>query len=63
MSVLAGYSASKFLGIAISNDKKLIKEIEIQLKTVQWAAGRAELHMHRGESQSQLLQARYMKVI
>ena len=52
----------KLIGRAISNDKKLEKEIEIQWETVQLTDGVGQkLRKHRGESQFQLLWARKQK--
>ena len=57
----------KFFGRAISNDKKVEKEIKIQRVAVQLTDGAGQnLRAHRGESQFQLLQTRtrkYNKVV
>ena len=57
----------KFFGRAISNDKKVEKEIKIQRVAVQWTDGAGQnLRVHRGESQFQLLRThtrKYIKVV
>ena len=52
----------KFLGRAISNDKKVEKEIKIQRVAVQLTDGVGQnLRVHRGESQFQLQRTRMRK--